>query len=329
MSVRVYTSDMPGAPALTGLAGSLIGVLDACLITGFGAQMGSGWDKEFAGVNKAIYRAVLGNRLRLRVDDTGSTSAQVRGAETASDVDTIGGRFPNLHQQAVAGGLYIDKSSTADGTARPWMVVASDKALYLFVECARTGVFGLVEANTDAALFWGDLVGTVSGDLYCTALIAQTAAGTTTRQTFGDCIATLAGATAPSAGHFVARAYTQIGASIGVYKTSRTYGDNQGSATLGLYGAANAPYPDPRTGTAVLVPVEIMETLGGPESTPRAYINRGRLPGLYTPLHRLPGTKGQTIQGGPGLEGKTLMWIGANNGASLGRAAIDITSGGW
>ncbi|MDP1980469.1 hypothetical protein [Undibacterium sp.] len=35
-TVKYFSSDMPGAPVLSGLAGSMIAVLDACLINGFG-----------------------------------------------------------------------------------------------------------------------------------------------------------------------------------------------------------------------------------------------------------------------------------------------------
>ena len=38
-SVKFYHSDMPGAPVLNGTPGSLIGVLDACLINGFGLKV--------------------------------------------------------------------------------------------------------------------------------------------------------------------------------------------------------------------------------------------------------------------------------------------------
>lgn len=37
-SVKYFTSNMAGAPVLNGTAGSLIGVLDACLVTGFGLK---------------------------------------------------------------------------------------------------------------------------------------------------------------------------------------------------------------------------------------------------------------------------------------------------
>lgn len=41
-SVKFFTEDMVGAPALTGTAGSLIALLDACLVTGFGLRSATG-----------------------------------------------------------------------------------------------------------------------------------------------------------------------------------------------------------------------------------------------------------------------------------------------
>ena len=35
-SVKWFTSDMRGAPVVSGTAGTLIAMLDACLVTGFG-----------------------------------------------------------------------------------------------------------------------------------------------------------------------------------------------------------------------------------------------------------------------------------------------------
>lgn len=40
-TVKYFTSDMPGAPVLTGQAGSLIALLDACLVNGWGVQTAS------------------------------------------------------------------------------------------------------------------------------------------------------------------------------------------------------------------------------------------------------------------------------------------------
>lgn len=41
-SVKFYCEDFPGAPVLNGVAGSLIGLLDACLCTGFGLRSATG-----------------------------------------------------------------------------------------------------------------------------------------------------------------------------------------------------------------------------------------------------------------------------------------------
>ncbi|WP_297486902.1 MULTISPECIES: hypothetical protein [Pseudomonadota] len=39
MTVTIYSSKDASAPALTGIAGSLVAVLDACLVNGYGTKM--------------------------------------------------------------------------------------------------------------------------------------------------------------------------------------------------------------------------------------------------------------------------------------------------
>ncbi len=201
--VRYYHSAMPNAPVLSGTAGALIGVLDACLVNGFdsksinsltvtdgiavaqisaghsygegdvlrlagatptklnsdwrlasvtantvtfsvegvgipdGAATGTitalrapaGWEKVFAdGTTRAAYRSLdhaAHNGLILYVDDTGTTTARVRGFESMTDIDTGTGPFPTDAQ--LSGGLWWAKSNTADTVARPWRVAADGK----------------------------------------------------------------------------------------------------------------------------------------------------------------------------------------------------------
>lgn len=127
MTVTIYRSSDASAPGLTGQAGSLIGVLDACLVNGYGAKAAAGWAKEFSGTNLAVYRAPSGNRLRIRVNDTGTTVARVVGYETMTDVDTGVNPFPTAAQ--VSGGLYVRKSETADST----VIVGSGRHRHCFL----------------------------------------------------------------------------------------------------------------------------------------------------------------------------------------------------
>lgn len=159
MTVRVYRSTDTGAPQLSGQAGALVGVLDACLVNGYNSNNppSSGWTIAFTGTNQRIYRQPTGtNQLYLRVDDTGTTSAQVFGCETASAIGTGSqtNLFPTTVQQA-SPGLFWLKSSVASAATRPWIMVATNKMFYLWV--LTNGLFGFGTAQGE--LFWfGDIV---------------------------------------------------------------------------------------------------------------------------------------------------------------------------
>src|SRR5690606_18510430 len=125
------------------------------LVTGYGAAAGAGWAREFTGTNKAVFRAATGNRLRLRVDDTGTTEARAVGYESMTDVDTGTLAFPTNGQ--VAGGLYIRKSNTADNTARPWVLIATGTAFYFLPDSGGTDwLVAPTAANISGQFFFGE-----------------------------------------------------------------------------------------------------------------------------------------------------------------------------
>lgn len=141
---------------LTGTAGSLVAVLDACLVNGYNTNNppGSGWTIAFTATNQRIYRQPVGtNQLYLRVDDTFGNYARVYGCEAATAIGTGSqtGLFPTTTQQS--GGLYWVKSNAVDATARSWVVIATGSIFYMYVVTGTT--FG-----TPAQTFhwFGDLV---------------------------------------------------------------------------------------------------------------------------------------------------------------------------
>lgn len=238
-ALRRFTSEMADAPTLSAVAGALIAVLDACLVTGFGAravnaltvtggiataQISSGhpfaegdvvrvagatpaaligdwrvanvtadtvtwsvaglgisdgaatgtitalrapagWEKIYAGTNRAAYRSLehaTHNGLILYVDDTGTTTARVRGYASMTDIDTGLGAFPTDAQ--LAGGGYWAKAHNAIGS-RTWSLTADAKRL-LFCpryasQTARSHGFGLL---LDAAANdpWATLLSTAA-----------------------------------------------------------------------------------------------------------------------------------------------------------------------
>lgn len=300
MTVRAYYSTDSGAPVLSGTAGALIGVLTACLVTGYGSKTASGWSKDFTGTNLATFRPSEGTRFYLRVDDTGSTSARVRGFESMSDVNTGTGLFPTDAQ--VSGGGYVQKSNSSDATARGWALFADQKRFILVSASVASTI--AASATAGYGMYFGDFISNKLGDAYNCILIAGHAVSSPQLGT---------GSTGLSAvnGHWVARAFTQTGGSILVGKHSDYV---KGGATTTI-GSGGAIYPDPITGGLNIAPLYISEDTS----------TRGVLPGLWAPLHNLPGQPGDTFSGAGALSAKTFMLADASSSSSRARVAVEIS----
>jgi hypothetical protein len=174
LTPTVYKSTDPGAPALTGQAGSLRDVLRAVLVTGYGsggdAKAGAGWTEPFSGTNVSAFRnsAVTGTGGYLRVDDTSTyagsnaRSALMRAYEVMTDVDTGTGPTPTAAQ--VASGLLVPKSKTLDSTSRAWVVIANERFFYLFTDAGATASGWVNVAHFP--FFAGDLISRKPGDAY-------------------------------------------------------------------------------------------------------------------------------------------------------------------
>lgn len=312
MTVNVYRSDDASAPTLNGVAGSLITVLDACLVNGYGAKPAAGWAKAFAGANKAAYRAAAGNQFYLRVDGAGTQDARVVGYETMTDVDTGTGPFPTAAQQS--GGLYVRKSNTADATARPWVLIVNDRMAYFSSYPGDTTLNSGNSGTSHGSFVFGDFLSYKSGDAFGAILIGATTASSTgsrlgtQTQTFN----------ASSAGHFMARTHIQTGGS--VVSAKAVPGLLSGQNTIGVSGSGIPIYPDPITGGIPLAKIEVIET-GIPAT-------RGRMPGIWAPLVGLPGAHLDTFSGTGDLAGKTFLLLNASDAGSPGRIAFE-TSNTW
>lgn len=134
MSVPVlYQSTDASAPLWTGgSSSSLIPVLDACLVNGYGSKPAAGWTKEFSAAGKAIYRmgGPTGARMYFRIDEVTNTNTYlVRGAEGASGIDTLVDPFPTVAQ--MANGLALARGSVLAG-GRYWYVIADANRFFLY-----------------------------------------------------------------------------------------------------------------------------------------------------------------------------------------------------
>lgn len=243
-----------------------------------------GWGKTHSGTNLAAYQAGTGNNLYLRVDDTTTTYASMVGYESMSDVNTGTNKFPGSTTY-----YYALKSNSADGNARPWILIGNDRAFYLFV----------AENNSYTTSFGGTFFGDIltlrlAGDSYSTALIASTSNSSQSNFPTLQIGSTITG-------HILARNYAQTIGATAFLKTA--FGYTLSSSSFANDSNYYASYTDPMNSGVIIIPVFILE------STTNGF--RGKMPGIYAPFHyRNPpnqtyftdssGKLMVTIQGGSG-----------------------------
>jgi hypothetical protein len=253
----------------------------------------AGWTRPYSGSNLAAYRQGGGNQLYLRVDDTGTTTGRVVGYESMSDVNTGTSPFPTNTQ--VSGGLYWSKSSTADATARPWVIAATDRVVYVLINSNSDAT-----GSTSFVGVFADIKSYKSGDAFGTLILGGVGSSPTTNNT----TYVLAAVASSSAGHYMARSHTQLGASLQVGKHSDAAKAGAISPSMGGQGL---PYPNPADGGLYLAPVFIHEP----------NIMRGELPGLWNPLHNRPLQHLDTFSGMGALAGKTFLAFNMYSNAQL------------
>ncbi len=389
--VKYINNAMRGAPVLNGTAGSLISVLDAFLVTGFGitsalsvnvaggiatATLNAGqsfdkdcivwvdgatpaalngeqrvlttsstsitwattapdgpatgtitikvapvgqWEKKYSGTNKAVYRSTdpQASGFCLRVDDTGTTSARVRGFESMTDVDTGTGLFPTDAQ--ISGGGYWWKSSAANATAVRYDLIAD----------ARTVLVAMGAGSSSNAMYtaspirgFGDMLALApGGDGFAVALSCGAGASYVSHFYLGAFNSASSGADAI----YMARPPSGLGGS--QPNNSLTYvGNNTSSGASGADPTLGA-FPSSVDGQ---LKYSRRYTHAGDGSTPRADV-----PGvLHVPQSGVLGAvQPRDILAGTGdMAGRMLLALAVNSGSTVtvptGIVLVDIT-GPW
>lgn len=313
MTVRHYLHTDTDAPVLTGTVGSLIALLDACLVNGYGSKVALGWSKPYSGTNLAVYRASAGTQAYLRVSDVNALYADLRGYMGKTDAtDTGTDPFPTVAQ--LSSGLYGVKSSTANTTARPWTLVGDGKTFHLFSAAAVTDFASSLNSSALPSITFGDLTSDVDGDSFHAALIANTSSSSTASP-----LGVINASASALPGHYMPRPYTQTGTAFQFSKAAFGVGVAGGTAMGG--SNPTVTYPDPVTGGMLLDRVYVIE--------PASKVRRGHLRGIWNILHQRAGTPGDTFQGkaGTSLAGKTFMIVAifASSSSTSGNIAIEIS----
>ncbi|MGI0075913.1 MAG: hypothetical protein ACREAU_00725 [Nitrosopumilaceae archaeon] len=257
-----------------------------------------GWTRAFSGTNTASYRqGSLSNGMLLAVDDPAQAAAatsnvRVRGFETmtAAGVAVANGTGPFPTDSQASGGLFWNKANsiaTTSAAGRPYNIACSEKLVIFHVSS------NLLTAIDAFVGVFGDSKTYKVGDAYNTLIIGGIGGTVITNNELHNIVINVSTATA--AGHYVARAYTQIGSSLSFAK--HVDANKQGSTTT-MGGVGGMTYPNPVDGGLYLSPVFLQET---------ASAVRGELPGVWVPLHNKPLEHRDTFVGTGTLAGRTFM----------------------
>lgn len=298
----VYQSTDASAPVLDGQSGSLLAVLDACLVNGYGIKSGAGWTKPFANsANIGCYRAGSGLQYPISINDASVNAtalgreAQARGYESLSSVSTGTSPYPTVAQMA-ASGVPIRKSRTNDATARKWIVVADDRTFYLFT-------FPDDFAGYSGFMF-GEFYSFLPSNPGRSIIIGRNVVADSTAviDNLNDLHA-LQIAAATSLGHWAARNSTQLPGTPGIVGK---HGNGAHNATQ-LFGRSGVP--SPLSGGILLSRVFLHEVSSA--SALESVNIRGFLRGFWHFLHPIGSqvNDGDTFSGTGDLAGRNFLVI--------------------
>lgn len=285
----IYSSADPGAPQVSGTVASLISLLRAVLVNGYGsgadAKPAAGWTEEFVGVNVAAFRnnPTSGTGYRLRVDDTTTTYARLRGYEVMTDVDTGTGPVPTVAQ--MSNGTFVAKSSAASAASRLWWAIGNERVFYLFIDDANLGM------DAGRPMWFGDIASVIPGDRHHFG-VSRLSSATGAIDSFNADAFLQAGVSSPAA--YIGRKSDQVlgAATLGICRSA--YSGN--NPYLGYEGLA---YPWPASGGKLYY--DRVHVRDG------AFALRGSLPGLYIPLHKAPFADLALLDSVPGLAPGTVL----------------------
>lgn len=269
----------------------------------------AGWEKVFAGTNKAVYRSLdpTSTRIYLRVDDSNAEYARVTGYLTMTDIDTGTGAFSSA---------YFNRANANAGN-RAWWLAADSRFVMFGIDTHMTGA-------GCALCAFGDELARRAGDPYRFMIAGATGPATAWSGTDVAMSSLTCSTTAAGAAYTLARSYTQLGGAVAAITSSAfSAAANDPNFSLNSGYATRIPFPNGGDNAIIVSDAYVIEAA--------SKCLRGRVPGLYVSPQPVGGTlpNGYELINMPDIPGRTLLWksLGGFNGV-IGGAAIDVT-GPW
>ena len=272
------------------------------------------WQELFSGTLSNVIAlkptAVEAAGCVLRVDDTGTINARVRGYESMGDITTGTGLIP-LDSQ-VSGGLFWPKSGAAGAAARPWYLVADERGFYFAVDPQGTGRWTL--------LYAGDIESLKSGDAYGW-LLAGNQSDQTAATTVPDGCCGWSHRSARN-GAYLARLHTAVGQAVAAQRIGSHHTGTLADGYAGTAGYAWGTYPNGPNNGLLTGSLELF-ALGV----------RGALPGLLHPVQDCGAAfaSGALVDGTDDMAGRRLLALRVappSGAVTAGTVLLDLT-GPW
>lgn len=325
---KYYSASDAGAPVLAGTVGSLLAVLNGCLVTGYGTRVAAGWTKPIADSGNCghFLQGAGSSGHYLYINDNGPNvtstykEAWITGWKAMSAITApvgVGnGQFPNPGQMLTTGHLVLLKSDAASSSSRDWFMYADASTFYLFtrplvndtrITFAHFGDFYSLAGSADEGrcMINGRTIENNS------STFANTPYDTTDQQTSGGYTSVGYSGTQNKSQWASGSAGAALG-SVGVKFSSAWsnwyIGTYNYEITFPLAGLMATP--NPVDGAFYIAPVRIHD-MPGPDI-------RGRLRGVWATGH-LPGSfhEGQIITGANDTAGKTFRVVKTIGGSVL------------
>lgn len=267
----------------------------------------AGWQKLYTGANLAVYKSLAPEATGcvLRVDDSGTTAARVRGYETMTDVNTGSGPFPTTTTIAVPG-YYWSKSNAASAAVKAWRIVADDRGFYWLPKPGDT--------FESQAQYFGDLVSLKSNDPYACVLRAQITDKSNATNSSEDLV--YSDNAMGQGGLWIARGPAALGGAVQGFSVIPGYTYNNYVGCTGLF-----QFPGLADNGIDLSPILCVQATG----------YRGYFPGIYGAWQSVAQAlqTDDVITGGAAMAGKKLRALRTGTaaaGASQGMLFFDAVS---
>jgi hypothetical protein len=329
----IYTSNDLGAPQLNGLTGSLLTVLDAVLINGYGTKTSAGWSRALTTTGSLTgYMPASGSKMTLFLNDMGPINAAVgkeawfvgwenltnatgsiAGGNMTGSVGAGNGQFPTPAQLLTTGHVVVRKSATATDIERYWQIFADAYTMYLFIS-----------SGDSVGEYVGASFGNVfslrgSSDIFRCHISGRNAensaaAGISDWDVLGSLASNLPAASCQHG--WLTRGFGGGGSSVQLVRLGDASMGGTSVMTTSQPSVGSLIAPNGPDNSFYLSPIRIAEY---------ASHIRGRLRGIYHVCHPVANfSDGQTFAGANDFVGKTFMIV--KSGPNAGYWAIEISN---